>query len=168
MAGYCISFCRGCFNKSWATVALDVCAVPCEGCFSAHHTCLVGVWLGFVRFALLLAVVLCWVDRCFDSWALSGLICPLRVTPMLAALLPAVGTCVVLSFGVMPGWCCFLRVTTHMLGQQRWADTQTSTNCMQSGLRRRWSLVETASLAAQIFVNTVAGQSAALLVPDEA
>ena len=28
-----------------------------------------------------------------------------------AALLPAVGTCVVLSFGVMPGWCCFLRLT---------------------------------------------------------
>ena len=28
-----------------------------------------------------------------------------------AALLPAVGTSVVLSFGVMPGWCCFLRVT---------------------------------------------------------
>ena len=28
-----------------------------------------------------------------------------------ATLLPAVGTCVVLSFGVMPGWCCFLRVT---------------------------------------------------------
>ena len=28
-----------------------------------------------------------------------------------AALLPAVGTCVVLAFGAMPGWCCFLRVT---------------------------------------------------------
>ena len=28
-----------------------------------------------------------------------------------AALLPAVGTCVVLSFGVLLGWCCFLRVT---------------------------------------------------------
>ena len=32
-----------------------------------------------------------------------------------AALLPAVGTCVVLSFGVLPGWSCFLRVTLHYL-----------------------------------------------------
>ena len=32
-----------------------------------------------------------------------------------AALLPAVGTCVVLAFGAMPGRCCFLRVThTHI------------------------------------------------------
>ena len=38
----------------------------------------VGVWFGFVRFALLLAVVLFWVDRCFDSWVLLGLFC-LRV-----------------------------------------------------------------------------------------
>ena len=30
-----------------------------------------------------------------------------------AALFPAVGTCVVLAFGAMPGRCCFLRVT-HM------------------------------------------------------
>ena len=28
-----------------------------------------------------------------------------------AALLPAVGTFVVLAFGAMPGRCCFLRVT---------------------------------------------------------
>ena len=28
-----------------------------------------------------------------------------------AALLPAVGTCVVLAFGAMPGRCCFLRLT---------------------------------------------------------
>ena len=42
----------------------------------------VGVWFGFVRFALLLAVVLCWVDRCFDSWVLLGLLCLLRVTPI--------------------------------------------------------------------------------------
>ena len=40
----------------------------------------VAVWLGFVRFALLLAVVLCWVDRCFDSWMLLALLCLLRVT----------------------------------------------------------------------------------------
>ena len=42
----------------------------------------VGVWFGFVRFALLLAVVLCWVDRCFESWVLLGLLCLLRVTPI--------------------------------------------------------------------------------------
>ena len=41
----------------------------------------VGVWFGFVRSALLLAVVLCWVDRCFYSWALPGLLFFLRVTP---------------------------------------------------------------------------------------
>ena len=32
--------------------------------------CRDGVWFGFVRSALLLAVVLCWVDHCFDSWVL--------------------------------------------------------------------------------------------------
>ena len=37
-----------------------------------------GVWIGFVRFALLLAVVFCWVDRCFASWVLLGLLCLLR------------------------------------------------------------------------------------------
>ena len=26
-----------------------------------------GVWFGFVRFAMVLAVVLCWVERCFSS-----------------------------------------------------------------------------------------------------
>ena len=40
----------------------------------------VGVLFGLVRFALLLADVLCWVDRCFDSWVLLGLLCLLRVT----------------------------------------------------------------------------------------
>ena len=40
----------------------------------------VGVWFGSVRFALLIVVVICWVDRCFDSWVLLGLICLLRVT----------------------------------------------------------------------------------------
>ena len=40
----------------------------------------VGVWLGFVRSSLLLAVDLCWVDCCFDSWVLLGLLCFLRVT----------------------------------------------------------------------------------------
>ena len=40
----------------------------------------VGVWLGFVRFPLLLAVVLRWVDRYFDFWVLLGLFCLLRVT----------------------------------------------------------------------------------------
>ena len=41
----------------------------------------VGGLFGFVSFARLLAVVLCWVDRCFDSWAFLGLFCLLRVTP---------------------------------------------------------------------------------------
>ena len=40
----------------------------------------VGVWLGFVRFAALLAVVLCCVDRCFGSWVLLGLFCLDRAT----------------------------------------------------------------------------------------
>ena len=39
-----------------------------------------GVCFGLVRSALLLAVVLCWVDRCFDSWMLLALLCLLRVT----------------------------------------------------------------------------------------
>ena len=39
----------------------------------------VGVWFGFVRFALLLAVVLGWVNRYFDSWVLLGLFCLFRV-----------------------------------------------------------------------------------------
>ena len=46
----------------------------------------VGVWFGVVRSALLLAVVLCWVDCSFWSWVsgvaqvLLGLLCFLRVT----------------------------------------------------------------------------------------
>ena len=40
----------------------------------------VGVWFGFVGSALLLAVDLCWVDFCFDSWVLLGLLGFLRVT----------------------------------------------------------------------------------------
>ena len=39
-----------------------------------------GVWFDFVRSALLLAVVLGWVARCFDSCVLLGLLCFLRVT----------------------------------------------------------------------------------------
>ena len=41
---------------------------------------MVGVWLGFVRSALLLAVVLGWVDCCFYSWVVLALLCFLRVT----------------------------------------------------------------------------------------
>ena len=37
-------------------------------------------WFGFVRFALLLAVVLCWVARCFGSWVLLAFFCLHRVT----------------------------------------------------------------------------------------
>ena len=32
-----------------------------------------GVWFAFVGLALLLVVVLCWVDRCSGSWVLLGL-----------------------------------------------------------------------------------------------
>ena len=31
------------------------------------------VWFGYVTFALPLAIILCWVDRYFDSWVLLGL-----------------------------------------------------------------------------------------------
>ena len=48
--------------------------------FAIAMVCRVGVWFGFVRSALLLAVVLCWVDCCFASWVLMGLLCFLRVT----------------------------------------------------------------------------------------
>ena len=34
----------------------------------------VGVWSGFIMSALLLAVVLCWVDCCLGSWVLLGLL----------------------------------------------------------------------------------------------
>ena len=37
-----------------------------------------GVWFGFITSALLLAVVLCWVDRYFCSWVLLGSFCLLR------------------------------------------------------------------------------------------
>ena len=40
----------------------------------------VGVWLGFFRSALLLVVVLRWVDCFLGSWLLLGLLCILRVT----------------------------------------------------------------------------------------
>ena len=40
----------------------------------------VGVWFGFVGFALLVAFILCWVGRCFGSWVLLGLFCLFRVT----------------------------------------------------------------------------------------
>ena len=39
-----------------------------------------GVWFRFIRFALLHAVVFCWVSRCFGSWVLLGFFCLLRVT----------------------------------------------------------------------------------------
>ena len=34
-----------------------------------------GVWFASIRFALLLAVVLCWSDRCLGSPVLLGLFC---------------------------------------------------------------------------------------------
>ena len=48
----------------------------------------VEVWLYFVRFALLLAVVLSWVARCFGSWVLLGLFCLLRVPHRLNTPVP--------------------------------------------------------------------------------
>ena len=42
-----------------------------------------GVWFRFAWFALLLAVVLCWVARCSGSWVLLGLFRLLRVSPLL-------------------------------------------------------------------------------------
>ena len=41
-----------------------------------------AIWFGSVRSALRLAAVLCFVDRCFGSWVLLGLLCLLRVTPL--------------------------------------------------------------------------------------
>ena len=40
----------------------------------------VGVCFGFVRSALLLVGVLCWVGCCFGSWVLLGFLCFLRLT----------------------------------------------------------------------------------------
>ena len=52
------------------------------------YTCIMCVLtylmrLDFVKFALLLAVVLCWVDRCFGFWVLLGSFCLLHVTHFL-------------------------------------------------------------------------------------
>ena len=55
-------------------------AAMCRIIVSFTRVYRVGVWLGFVRFALLLAVVLYWVDPCFGSWVLLGLFCLLRVS----------------------------------------------------------------------------------------
>ena len=49
-----------------------------------HH---VGVLFDFIMFALLLvAVVLCWVDRSFGSWVLLGVFCLFLVTPRWARM----------------------------------------------------------------------------------
>ena len=37
------------------------------------YKCCDGIWFGFFRSSLRLAVVLCWVDRCFGSLVLLGL-----------------------------------------------------------------------------------------------
>ena len=42
--------------------------------------CCDGIWFRFVRSALRLAVVLCWIDRCLGSWVLPGLFFLLHVT----------------------------------------------------------------------------------------
>ena len=62
-------------------------------CAAVHDDCVfcevyrVGVWFGFISLALLLAIILCWVHRWFDSWVLLGLFCPLRVTHSRAVVL---------------------------------------------------------------------------------
>ena len=50
----------------------------------------VRVWFGFVRISLvlLLAVVLCWVERCFNSWVLLSVLCLLRVTHKYTGMRP--------------------------------------------------------------------------------
>ena len=58
----------------------------------------VGVLFGFVRFSLLLAVVLCWVTH-FGSCVLLGLFCLLRVIQVYSCMTSA---CV---FPVMSGSC---------------------------------------------------------------
>ena len=62
----------------------------CRIIVSATRVYRIGVLCGFIRFALLLAVVLCLVDRCFDSWVLLGLLCLLRRTRApVGSVLPA-------------------------------------------------------------------------------
>ena len=79
-------------RNSSANLALHTCRV------TAPTTCMpitfphivhaypvtLGVWSGFFRSALLLAVSLCWVDCFFQSWVLLGLLCFLPVKRMSA------------------------------------------------------------------------------------
>ena len=58
----------------------------CRIFVSVLRGCCVGLFFGFARFAIPLAAVLYWVDRCFDSWVLPGLRCLLRVTQSLQTL----------------------------------------------------------------------------------
>ena len=51
-----------------------------------------------------------------------------------AALLPAVGTCVVLAFRAVTAWCCFLRVTPG--GGQQGSGTSTTLRAIKSRSRR--------------------------------
>ena len=71
----------------------------------------VGVWFHFVGRALLLDVVLCWVDCCFGSWVLLCLFCLLHVTPggdgVAAWVWPCVGLlCLPRVWIVMASDCC--------------------------------------------------------------
>lgn len=53
-----------------------VCGISASFTWVYHH----GVWFGFVSFALILAVFLCWVDRRYGSWVLLRLVWLHRVT----------------------------------------------------------------------------------------
>ena len=59
-----------------------------------------------------------------------------------AALLPAVGTCVVLAFGAVPGRCCFLRVTQTPCNQP----------AIAHGFNRTYALVHCEQLQARTSV----------------
>ena len=75
-------------NMPAAMKALHNHTIPHE--HTSHHCTYVGLFcllrgsvvmaFGFVGFALRLAVILRWVERCFGSWGVLGLFCLLRVT----------------------------------------------------------------------------------------
>ena len=66
-----------CSNSTSRVLDVETTSTPVPSCCTYHIVSFTrvyrfGVWYGFVRVALLLAVVLCWVDRCFGScsWVL--------------------------------------------------------------------------------------------------
>lgn len=65
---------------------------------------------GFVRFAILriLVVILCWFDRCFDSWVFLGLFCLLRVTQSRTTSRGTAQLTCLPAGCRLPGWYCHL------------------------------------------------------------